>query len=129
MSAMPVSAHVSVFRGTEYVELTSGADYVKLLTDGHDLSHSFARGDSPKGPWVRIGKSVLDRRFRRTVTATWDGERVPIMGCTGDLAHVAFSGSSVWAHEHGLTGSHYEGWSGSAPVAELTDIHVTEKDI
>jgi hypothetical protein len=70
-----VSTSVSVFRGTQYIELTSGADYVKVLDDGRDLPDSFARGDSPKGPWVRIGKSDLDRRFERTVTATWDVER------------------------------------------------------
>jgi hypothetical protein len=107
---IPVSAHVSVFRGTQYIELTSGADYVKLLDDGRDLPDSIARGDSPKGPWVRIEKSDLDRRYRRVVRATWDGQEVHIT-------------------EHGLSGSQYEAWSGSAPIAELTDIRVTEKDI
>jgi hypothetical protein len=126
---IPVSAHVSVFRGTQYIELTSGADYVKLLDDGRDLPDSIARGDSPKGPWVRIEKSDLDRRYRRVVRATWDGQEVHITGTGDGFAYIYFSGSPEWATEHELSGSQYEAWSGSAPIAELTDIRVTEKDI
>jgi hypothetical protein len=125
----PVSAHISVFRGTEFVELTSGDDHVTVLTDEHDLPASFERGDSRKGAWVRIEKSALDRRYRRVVRATWDGQEVHITGTGDGVAYIYFSGSPEWASEHGLSGSQYEAWSGSAPIAELTDIHVTEKDI
>jgi hypothetical protein len=128
-SAIPVSAYVSVFRGTEFVELTSAAEHVTVLKEGHPFPDSFEQGDSSRGPWVSIDKADLDRRFERIVTALWDGERVPIRGCTGDLAHIAFSGSPAWAADHALDGSQYEGWSGSVPVSQLADIEITEREL
>jgi hypothetical protein len=126
---IPVSVRVSVFRGTEYTELTYGDDSVNVLTDGHDLPDAFERGDSPKGPWVRIEVSELERRYRRIVRATWDGQEVHITAAGDAVAYIYFSGSPEWASKHGLDGSQYEGWTGAAPIAELRDIHVIEKDI
>ncbi|AWB93603.1 hypothetical protein C3E78_16070 [Aeromicrobium chenweiae] len=121
--------HISVRRGREFIELIEGTDYVRVLTDAHDLPESLERGDSPKGRWVRLAKADLDRRFARNVTAMWDGQRVAVTGSTGELAHIGFNGSSEWAEEHDLHGSQYEGWLGSVPAAELSDVQVVEREL
>lgn len=125
----PSSARISVYRGRELKEIISGPDFVTVHDDGLDVPDAIDRGDSGKGPWVRIPKSSCDRRFNRDVTAIWDGQQVHVVSTAEGSAAITFQGDPQWAREHGLTGSQYESWGGFAPVDELTDVSVREREV
>jgi hypothetical protein len=127
--AFPYSARIVVYRGRELREVGAGPGFVTVQDDGLDVPDAIDRGDSGRGPWVRIPMSSCDRRYRRDVTATWDGQEVYVVDMTVGLAAVTFQGDPQWAREHGLTGSQYESWGGFAPVDELTDVSVREQEI
>jgi len=127
--AFPSSARLVVYRARELQEVDAGPDFVTVHDDGFDVPDAIDRGNSGKGPWVRIPTSSCDRRYRRDVTATWDGQQVYVVNAAEGSAAITFQGDPQWARKHGLTGSQYESWGGSAPIDELTDVSVQEKEI
>ncbi|MEV7397656.1 hypothetical protein [Aeromicrobium sp. NPDC092404] len=128
-TALPSSARICVYRGRELEEIIAGPDFVTVHDDGLDAPDAIDRGDSGKGPWVRLPTSSCDRRYRRDVTAVWDGQQVYVVGTHGSSAAITFQGDPQWARDHGLSGSQHESWGGSAPLDELTGVTVRERDL
>ena len=128
-NTVPSSARISVYRGRELQEIIAGPDFVTVHDDGLEFPDATERGDSGKGPWVRLPKSSCARRYDRNVTPTWDGQQVHVVSTAEGLAAITFQGNPQWAREHGLTGSQYESWGGFAPIGELTDVSVREREI
>ena len=125
-----LSAQMAVYRGRDVVEQSVARTTVNLVDDGGEFPDAVDRGEAagrPPVPWVRVPKAALTRRYRRVVTAMWDGERVEIVARRSGVAHFLYDQSQQWAEQHALAGSRYEGgWRGQAPVDELSDIRITE---
>lgn len=100
-----------------------------LAVDDDDaLPADWERGTGSKGPWVKVPLDHADRYFRRVVTAVWDGQRVHVAAVDDPLVFIHWAGPLAWGTSHGLQGSQHEGWQGWAPIDELTDVHVEERD-
>jgi hypothetical protein len=129
MSAQtPVSDDYVVYDGRT-LQVAFGVDEgAAVLDDGGPFPDAIRRGDSGRGPWVHIPADAVQRSFRRTAKAVWDGGEIPLLAVAGD--EVAFQTRDPrWAEQHGLEGSQYDGgWRGRAPVAELRNITVTDTD-
>jgi hypothetical protein len=86
------SSSIAVYRGREMKEISSGPDFVTVHDDCLDVPDAIDRGDSGKGPWVRIPTSSCDRRYNRDVTATWDSRRVHVVSTAEGSAAITFQG-------------------------------------
>ena len=83
-----------------------GSDYVKLA-----------------GPYgmVRHELDELDDYLSVKTFATWRGGRISVSAVSGDECGFNTNDQEL-AEREGLAGDFYNGWHGSAPLAELTDV-------
>ena len=127
---MKVSGQYADYRGREYDVVAVAPPTVLLRVDegSASLPDELERG-SHWATWARIPIAATTRVFRRSVSATWRGEEVSVMGVDGDRAGVAYLGDPWFAEENGLEGSQHDGWSGWAPVAELSDVREEVKEL
>lgn len=126
-----LSAQMAVYRGRDLVEYSVARTTVNVVDDGGDFPDAIDRGEAgvPTVAWVQLPKTVLTRRYRRSVTAEWDGEHIAIVARNADVAYFRFNGAQEWALKHALPGSRYDGgWTGEAPVAELSNIQIHQDD-
>jgi hypothetical protein len=93
-----------------------GGEQVQVESHGRD----FVRLPSPSGP-VRTEMADLDDFLSVKTKARWRGGEVAISAVSGDECGF-FTNDSALAEREGLAGDSYNGWHGSAPVSELTDV-------
>ena len=125
----------AVYRGRHLPIAFTSAVATALDDDGGDFPDALGRGTRRfSGAWVKVPRSSIERRYTRSVSATWRGRRVLI-----DRVVDAEGGprAGFWlqemahdfAREHGLEGSQYDGgYHGVAAVTEFSDVSVREVD-
>lgn len=69
----------------------------------------------------RIDLDDLDDLLKVTTTATWRGGKVHVSDVAGDEAGFMTSDRRL-AEAEGLSGDQYGGWTGSAPLGELSEV-------
>lgn len=131
---MQASGDYCEYRGRRLPELFVGADWVAVPASAEDVRaggfpDALATGESHRlGPWVKLPRSTLDREVKVTVWVTWQGERCSVAKVDGDEALLYYDGRNPErAAELGMEGSNYMGWSITAPVAELEQVDIEER--
>lgn len=90
----------------EQIEVEShGRDFVRLPGTGS----------------VRTDIADLEDFVSVKTYAVWRGGKISVSAVSGDACGF-FTHDSALAQREGLAGDTYNGWHGSAPLAELTDV-------
>jgi hypothetical protein len=133
MSDIPVTGAIAEYRGLRIPILFSGEEWVALKAAPNiDVPDALERGETPvphglPEAWVKVPRSALDGIVHLRVTAKLAGHvvlldrRLP----SGRIA-VEFVGPPEVAHELGLKGDQYMGWTGSFEPEDFSDIEVEE---
>lgn len=79
------------------------------------------------GRQVRREMADIDDLLSISTLATWRGAQIALSAVEGDECH--YYTSSELAQDEGLSGDVYNGWMGSAPLDELTDVRVRTTSI
>lgn len=98
--------HYAVIDGVEHPVTVSAYDYVKVAGD--------------QGP-VRYDLDELDDLLSVGVKARWRGGDIAVNAVDGDEVGF-YTNDRGLAEREGLGGDLHDGWFGSAPVTELSDI-------
>lgn len=120
------------YRDTTYPVLFSGEGWVAVATtaEGRDqFPDAVEHGENSRGRWVKLPLDAVDRRFRRTVHATWRGEPVTVVGPLIDgtvLLH--YRRSPERAAELGMAGDRQSGWQLRVPLDEVDVVSVSERE-
>lgn len=105
--------HYAVIDGVE-LEAVAGKDHV-WVRDEH-------------GRQVRHEMADIDDLLNISTLATWRGAQIALSAVEGDECHY-YTSSSELAQAEGLSGDFYNGWTGAAPLDELTDVRVRTTSI
>ncbi len=119
--------HPVVARGAD----SDGSEYVGLLLeDGAEAAAAFQRVvDRPSGDrMAKVLRHELDRYEQVTTVGRVDGADVTLYGLD-DPVPCYFVGDPAWADTHGFTGSQHDGWDGSVPLGDISDIRECVKDL
>lgn len=106
MSAIRPPGHYAVIDGVQRHVVVSARDYVTV--------------QGPHGP-VRHTMDELDDLLSVGVRARWHGGDVSVSSVDGDDVAFFTNDRGLAEREH-LAGDFHNGWHGSAPLAELSDV-------
>ncbi len=120
------------YRGRTHPVLFSGEGWLAVAATEDELDQfpdALEHGENSRGSWVKLPADRVDRRFRRTVQATWRGEPVTVVGPVVDgtvLLH--YRRSPERAAELGMTGDQQTGWQLRVPRDEVDVVDVSDKE-
>jgi hypothetical protein len=124
-----VTGNFVEYRGRELAESFAGDDWLAVDDDGGDFPDEVGRGEGRRGPWVKLPKESLSRRWHQTVRGRWrDGEVVVERADSPDRRLLGWLGGPEGARERGLAGDQHQGWTTVVPVdeVEVTDVEIEE---
>ena len=124
------------YQGETYPVTATGRDYVLLTVGASDPEEVQGPGivkrlyDTPYGNQVKVLTSALDRLVSRRVFGSWRGGEISVEGVSNDSRAWYYTNAGPsWDAANGAEGSQHDGWRGRAPLSELTDVRVEEKDL
>jgi len=119
------------YRGRRYELLFHGDGWRALAHGGapvDDFPDAIAFGSNSRGDWVKVPTASVTW-WRIGVSALWKGERVAVVGRERDGIVGVSTTDPRRAATLGIPGDQYNGWVGQAPVAELSDVEVSEEKV
>lgn len=120
------------YRGRTYAECFSGRDWVGVHLDTaipDAFPDAIELGENDDGPWAKLPKAAVTRRWHETVHAVWRGAEVTVISEASPSEVVLFFvGSPKVAEDLGTVGSQFDGWTVRAPVAEVEIVRVEERE-
>lgn len=133
MNEIPVSGAYAEYRGKRFLILRGGKDWAALRAEpSEEIPDAMERGESLLAPghcegWTKVPTAVLDGVIDVEVNASLGGHQVSLRNrCADGRIRVWFVGPPAVAHELGLDGDQYMGWTGLFAPGEFTDIRVEE---
>lgn len=121
-----------VYRGEVLPVLFAGEGWLAVSTppDTERFPDAVEFGRNSRGDWAKLPIEALDRRFRRRVEATWQGEPVTVVGPVVDGTVVLnYMRSPEFAKQAGMQGDQYNYWSIRVPVSELVVTDVVDEEV
>ncbi|HEX6150578.1 hypothetical protein [Nocardioides sp.] len=121
-----------VYRGTTHPVLFSGEGWLAVAAtedQREQFPDAVEHGVNSRGSWVKLPVDAVERRFRRTVEATWRDEPVTVVGPVLDgtvLLH--YRRSPERAAELGMAGDRQSGWQLRVPLDEVDVVNVSDRD-
>jgi hypothetical protein len=106
----------AVLGGEEVLVSSHGKDFVRLPAPGSRVGT------------VRHEMDELDDFLSVKIVARWRGGRVSLSAVSGEECGFHTDDGGL-AQREGLAGDFYNGWHGSAPLVELTDVVETVTSI
>lgn len=130
-STLQVSRAEGEYRGRRYELLFHGDGWRALAHGGApatDFPDALELGSNSRGDWVKLPADLVTW-WRVGVSAVWKGERVAVVGREVDGTVGVTTTDPRRAARLGIPGDQHQGWLGRAPVAELTDVEVSEEKV
>lgn len=128
---MQVSRAEGEYRGRRYELLFHGDGWRALAHGGApaaDFPDALEFGSNSRGDWVKLPTEQVTW-WRVGVSAVWKGERVAVVGGERDGTVGVTTTDPRRAARLGIPGDQQQGWLGRAPVAELTDVEISEEKV
>lgn len=128
---MQVSRAEGEYRGRRYELLFHGDGWRALALGGapaSDFPDALEAGSNSRGDWVKVPADQVVW-WRVGVSALWKGERVAVVGREDGGTVGVTTTDPRRAARLGIPGDQQQGWLGRAPVAELTDVEVSEEKV
>ena len=128
---MQVSHAEGEYRGRRYELLFHGDGWRALAHGGAPASEfpdALELGSNSRGEWVKLPTEHVTW-WRVGVSAVWKGERVAVVGSERDGMVGVTTTDPRRAAALGIPGDQHQGWLGKAPVAELSDVEVSEEKV
>lgn len=122
----------AVYQGRAYCEPFSEPDGIVLMTAHErrrDFPDALKSGEGKRGPWVKVPRSSVSRRVRRTPVFSWRDIEVRVIGDHGDRFTILHEIDPVAAAGRGMTGDQREGWTAVVSSDELTLLRVDELEV
>lgn len=133
LGEIPVSGAYAEYRGRRFLILRGGEDWAEFRADPDVvIPDASERGETRLAPghfdpWAKVPVGSLDGVIDVDVTATLRGHEVSLRHRWPDgRIRVWFVGPPTVAHELGLDGDQYMGWTGLFAPAAFEDIRVEE---
>lgn len=128
---LQVSRSEGEYHGRRYELLFHGDGWRALAHGGAPATNfpdALEIGSNSRGDWVTLPAEQVTW-WRVGVSAAWMGERVAVVGREVDGTVGVTTTDPRTAARLGIPGDQQQGWLGRAPVAELTDVEVSEEKV